>query len=72
MSKFHSNIQKQNFYKKHNKQKMFLDNDLLLGYNAIVYHLIALQVDIIAPAWIPLGILNICISNAGNHTCKYG
>ena len=44
----------------HNKQNMFLVNNLLfLWYNAIVYHLIALQVDITAPSWIPLGILNI-------------
>ena len=31
---------------------------------AIVYHLIALQVDIIAPSWIPPGILNIKVKLA--------
>ena len=39
---------------------MFLVNNFLfLWYNAIVYHLFALQVDIIAPSLIPPGNLSM-------------
>ena len=49
--KYHSNIQKQNFTKKftHNKQKCIWSITCFFMIYDLYYHLIALQVDIIAP-----------------------